>query len=142
MAQYNLATHTLEFDTDYENILVKNGSSTVATYSLTGSQAVRLTVSSGSYDLSYTSIPNSVNFAFEPLENPNWEFDGDRLGGGVVIDIRDIFRYENTELEGYNGTVDIEFELDGTTHDFWFEDGPLALKLKLGNENYHTITVS
>lgn len=122
-----MSGHTLKFENGYTDLVVKDTTNTtVATFDLAVTNASVSVSSDGtdytiSTDTSYSAVHN-----WDTNGGDNLEFSGERLGGIVIIDVRDINRTGDPIEPGTH-----EFSYDLTTCDvkIWYESGAFGFKV-------------
>lgn len=127
----------LEFK-DYYKTLKFTDNGQVQNYDLSeAGKAVKVAWENGAFAVSTIERPENAKMGFE-VPGTDLSFDAGKLGGTVIIDLRDIERYANDE---YTGEVKIEFDLECTVHTFWYKpESPKWLMIQFPDEDCHTIT--
>ena len=125
--QFSISSYTLAFSTDFKSLLVKDASGNqVASYAMDQSgTGVLLSIASGSYELSSDSSLPNASVHIDVAQSPDLAFDGVRLGGTVIIDLRDIGRSNSS-----NNCQEIDCILAECDYRFWY-DSSSGFSLKI-----------
>lgn len=125
MANYSMSGHTLEFQNGYQTLVVKDATDdVVASHDLTST-----TVSVGADGTNYIVSEDSSYSALH-----NWDtnggdelnFNNERLGGIIIVDVRDINRTGN----GIDpGTYEFSYDLTVCAVKIWYESGAFGFKV-------------
>lgn len=116
MANYSTSSHTLHFDSLYDKLIVKNSSNqqvaefdlpvyTVLSGTCSSNNSLQVSVSGGNYVINSGNCSSGARAGFEPGQS-SVAFNGTKLDGGTIIDLRDL---DNPVIENW------QWDLEATT---------------------------
>lgn len=132
MSTYTTSDHQLSFENEFKTLRIHkpNGETEDLPLNQDG-KWVSIQVVGDNYVILTGTINLSPTFAFNIRKAAQLGFalnnDATRMGGTVIVDLRDIGRYSNPE--DWSGNLNIEYNLEATAHFFWREQSPKGLKL-------------
>ncbi len=126
MASYAMSNHSLHFENGYESLVVRdNDNQVVATYDLTAAdQSISVAVTGTSYMVATASDFDTPTHVIDVDGGEDMTFNGTRMGGIIIVDIRDINR---SYFEP--GTYEISYNLACTTFRIKYVAGAFGLKI-------------
>jgi hypothetical protein len=138
MATFSTSTHRLAFNSSYKNLEVRltSNNSLVESYPLDGSGAsTSLTVSGGNFVINTAADFSEYTHGIDVGAGCELGFpSSNRMGGIVVIDLRDINMTDGPQ------TKDILYQLDCTSFRIKFSGSTPALRLNFNNSgNCYTL---
>ncbi len=128
MATYSMSGHSLEFQNNYTEIVVKDSTATtVATFDLeTANNSVSVSVSGTNYVIENASDFATPTHKWDVEGTDTANFTGAKLGGIVIIDVRDINR-TGSWLE--EGDYEFSYDLELPPVKLKYASGSFALKV-------------
>lgn len=121
-----MADYALQFSSNYKTLKVIDIATSIeeASYPLdTGTGSVSVAVSGTSYSVSTAADFTTPTHTLDVGAGATLSFNGARMGGIGVVDLRDIAKQEEPELLEY------DYALDCTTFRLKYVTGPFAFKI-------------
>lgn len=129
MANYDMASYSLRFTTDFKEIEVVSGNSVVTSYNLQASnQSVSVMVDDDDYVVAYASNFTTATNTIDVGAGATIEFDNTRMGGIGILDLRNM-----KEEAPEPGTFEFQYDLECTTFFLKYVSGPFALRIYFTN---------
>lgn len=137
MASFSTSTHKLAFSSDFKTLEVRliSNNNLVEGFALdTSGSSKSLTVSGGNFEINTSEDFTSYTHGIDVGAGCELGFpSSNRMGGIVVIDLRDINMTDGPQ------TQDISYELDCTTFKIKFASSTPALRLYFENHTCYTL---